>query len=270
MVQISLLLILLVTLVAIFAEQIAPYSPSQQMLADRLKGPSAKYLLGTDSLGRDIFSRVVFGARISLLVGVVSCVVGTLAGAFFGTIAGYFGGWIDNLFNRVADIFLAFPGLLTALVLVAALGASLANVIIAITLSIVPRIAKLIRASVLSIRERDYVQAAKSLGASHARIILRHVIPNSIAPVLVFATLQVPTAIIAEASLSFLGAGVPPPTPTWGGMVSEGKSMLIRAPWIALGPGGAIALTVLAFNMLGDTVRDMLDARLRKAGGASK
>lgn len=251
-------------LAAVFADVLVPYNPNQQAILERLQPPGGTHWLGTDNFGRDVLSRVIVGARISLQVSLVSCLLGTFIGSLLGAVAAYRGGILDTLLNRLMDIALAFPALVLTMALVAVLGVSLRNVIIAITLSIIPRTFRLMRGTVYSIRERDYVKAAWSLGASHTRIIFRHILPNSMAPVVVYATLQIPMAIIAESSLAFLGLGVPPPTPTWGGMVSEGKGHLLTAPWVALAPGGAIALTVLAFNLIGDAARDLLDVRIRK------
>lgn len=269
------IVIIALVFVALLADVIAPYNPEQQNLAGSLTPPQLlqraadidgqRYWLGSDHMGRDVLSRVIYGARISLMVGLISVFCASVAGTLLGAVAGYFRGWVDVIISRFIDILLAFPSLITTLALMAALGRSLTNVIIAISISILPRIARLIRGSVLSIRERDYVQASRALGATHVHIIFKHIIPNTIAPVLVYATLQIPSAIIAEAYLSFLGAGVPPPEPTWGNMASEGKTYLMTAPWIAIVPGAAIAVTVLAFNLLGDAIRDLLDPRLRQS-----
>ena len=253
-------------LVAIFANWIAPFDVTVPDLLNRYASPSSQHWFGTDALGRDVFSRVVFGARISLEVGIsvvsVSAVIGILIGAF----AGYFGGIVDKVLNGyVFNVFLAFPGLLLAIALVAFLGAGLGKLILALCVIGWVGYARVMRGQVLKVREYDYVQAAKALGASSTRIIFTHILPNAIQPLIVQASLGMAGAVLAEASLSFLGLGIPPPAPSWGTMIEEsrGFDILTSAPHVMFFPGIAIALTVLAFNFLGDGLREWLDPKQR-------
>lgn len=256
-------IVLLVVLAAVFAPQLATHDPNAQKLAHRLLPPLAEgHLLGTDNVGRDIWSRVVYGARVSLKVAFVAVSIGAGAGLILGLIAGYVGGWVDMVIGRVIDVIMAFPTILLALAIVAALGPSLTNSIIAIGVASTPRFARVIRGVVLSISERDFVHAANALGSSDTRIVLRHILPNVASPIIVLASLSTGTAILVEASLSFLGLGVAPPTPTWGSMITDGKQYMDLAPWISVVAGLAIMLAVLGFNLLGDGLRDALDTRL--------
>jgi peptide/nickel transport system permease protein len=241
---------------------LAPWDPYAQELALRLAGPSGTHLFGLDELGRDILSRLLVGARISLLVGLAVVSVSSSVGILMGSIAGYYGGRIDDVISRVMDVLLAFPGILLAIALVAVLGPSLTNVILALSVIGWVGYARLVRAQVLRVRELEYVQAARALGARTPRILLRHVIPATLPTVIVQATLGMAGAIIAEASLSFLGLGVQPPTPSWGTMLDAGRSHLFDAPHLTLFPGLAIAVLVLGFNFLGDGLRDRIDPRL--------
>ena len=249
-------------LAALFGPWLAPSDAYAQELALRLAGPTAGHFFGLDELGRDIFSRLLVGARISLLVGLAVVSVSSSLGILIGSIAGYYGGRIDQLISRVMDVLLAFPGILLAIALVAVLGPSLTNVILALSVIGWVGYARLVRAQVLRIRELEYVQAARALGAKTPRILLRHVIPATLPTVIVQGTLGMAGAIIAEASLSFLGLGVQPPTPSWGTMLDAGRSHLFDAPHLTLFPGLAIALLVLGFNFLGDGLRDRIDPRL--------
>ncbi len=251
-------------LAALFGPLIVPINPSVQQLALRLEGPSLAHWFGLDELGRDILTRVVYGARISLLVSVVVVFVSSVAGILVGSIAGYFGGWIDEAISRIIDILLAFPGLLLAIALVAVLGPSLTNVVFALSLIGWVGYARLVRGQVLRAREFEFVQAARALGASTFRILLRHVIPTAIPAVTVQATLGMGGAILAEAALSFLGLGVQPPTPSWGTMLNGGRIHLLDAPHLTIFPGVAIATLVLGFNVLGDGLRDALDPVTRR------
>ncbi|MBI2166300.1 MAG: ABC transporter permease [Chloroflexi bacterium] len=261
---ISGLIIVAVVLAAGLADWVAPSHYRTQDIPARLQGPSPQHFFGTDDLGRDIFSRVIYGSRISLLVGLVAVALGVVHGSIWGFLSGYLGGKLDMTVQRLMDAILAVPLLVMALVVVATLGASLFNVILALAFILTPRANRLLRGSVLSARENIYVEAARAVGCSSWRIALRHILPNVTAPIIVLATISLGSAIITEASLSFLGMGVPPPFPTWGGMLSgEGRSYMIYAPWIAIFPGLAITITVLAFNLLGDALRDVLDPRLR-------
>ncbi len=247
--------------VALFAPLIAPYSPSAQNLAEDLRPSSPAHLLGQDKLGRDILSRVIYGSRISLQVGFLAVGVSLVIGLAVGGVAGYLGGWVDDIVMRGVDILLAFPGILLAVAASAVLGPSLRNVILALSLIGWTGYARLVRGEVLSLKEREFVKAAEALGASRARILARHILPLVIAPLLVQATFGMAGVIVAEASLSFLGLGVQPPTPSWGAMLNEGRPFLLVAPHLALYPGLAIMLTVLGLNFLGDGLRDLLDVR---------
>ena len=252
-------IVLLVVVAALFGPGLAPFDPSAQQLALRLEGPTGLHWFGLDELGRDIFTRVLYGARISLLVGTVVVGVSSTVGIALGAVAGYFGGRIDEAISRVIDILLAFPGLLLAIALVAVLGPSLTNVVFALTLIGWVGYARLVRGQVLRARELEFVQAARALGATTPRILLRHVIPTTLPAVTVQATLGMGAAILNEASLSFLGLGVQPPTPSWGTMLNYGRGHLLDAPHLTIFPGVAIAVLVLGFNFLGDGLRDALD-----------
>lgn len=248
---------------AIFAPYIAPHDPIKQNILARYKAPSSKYLLGTDELGRDILSRIIYGARYSLLIGVISISIALLLGIFLGVVAGYFGGRVDLLLMRLIDILLAFPYILLAIAIVAILGPDLQNAMLAISIVNVPRFARIIRSSVLTIKENEFIQAAKALGASDLRIIVRHLLPNCLGPLIVQSTLSMASAILSAAGLSFLGLGAQPPTPEWGAMLSDARSALQIAPWVVTFPGLAIMLNVLGFNLLGDGLRDALDPKLK-------
>lgn len=252
------------TLAALLAPIIAPYSPTKQKVTNALKPPSAENLLGTDELGRDILSRVIYGGQASLQVGIVAVGFAMIVGITLGLIAGYWSNSLaEQVIMRAMDALLAFPALVLALALVAALGASLQNAIIAIGVVGIPAYARLTRGQVLSVREREYIEAARTIGASDTRIILRHILPNVTAPLIVQSSLGVAFAILAEAGLSFLGLGVQPPTPSWGSMLAAGRGYLEIDPWLIIGPGTAIFLAVLGFNFLGDGIRDVLDPWLR-------
>lgn len=248
---------------AILAPVISPYDPNAQDLAASIQGPSADHWLGTDQLGRDIATRLMYGARISLLIGVLAVLIGLVVGVPLGMVAGYYGGWADLAISRFADMMFAFTSILLALTLVAVLGVSLQNVIIAVGISVIPVIIRLVRSSVLSLREEPYVEAARALGASDFRIITRHVFRNSLTPVLVHGTLSIGVSILLAAGLGFLGLGVQSPTAEWGTMLGEGRQFIFSAPHMTTFPGVAIFLAVLAFNLLGDGLRDALDPRMR-------
>jgi len=249
-------------LLAVFARQVAPHDPVRQDLPRALQGPSWHYPLGTDEFGRCVLSRILFGARISLVVGIIATAIGAGAGTLLGLAGGYFRG-LDGLVMRSMDVLLAFPGILLAIAIMAALGPSLPNVMIAVGIRSIPSFARVTRSMVLSLKELDFVQGAHALGAGHPRVLFRHIFPNSVSPLLVFSSMQVATAILLAAILSFLGLGVQPPTPEWGKMVSDGRSYLMEAPHVSLFPGIAIFLTVMGFNCLGDGLRDALDPRVR-------
>jgi peptide/nickel transport system permease protein len=249
---------------ALLAGWLAPHDPYGMDLAQALATPGPDSLLGRDEQGADIFSRLLFGARISLLVGLTSVAASALIGIVMGLVAGYAGGWLDLLLMRVVDVFLAFPGLLLAIALVAVLGPGLSNVVIALAALGWTGFARLTRGQVLALRGQDAVLAAQALGAGAWRVMLRHILPNILAPVLVQASFAAAAAILAEASLSFLGLGAPPGTPSWGAMLSEGKHVLIEAPHVSIPPGLAIAAVVLGFNLLGDALGDWLDPKRRR------
>jgi peptide/nickel transport system permease protein len=257
------LVLITVTLCAVFAAQIAPYSPTRQNFLDEKEPPSREHLMGTDEFGRDVFSRVIWGAQASLLAGAVAASIALVIGLVLGMLAAFYGGALDNVTMRAMDIILAFPYILLAIAVVAILGPGLVNAMIAIGIVYVPYYARVVRGSVLSVRAREYVEAARALGAADHRVMLQHVLPNALAPVIVQTTLNVGTAIIDTAGLSFLGLGTQPPTPDWGNMLAGGRSYVIDAPWIATFPGLAILVTVLAFNLMGDALRDAFDPRLR-------
>ncbi|MBY3555154.1 ABC transporter permease [Modestobacter lapidis] len=248
---------------AILAPLISPYDPNQQNLVAAIQGPSAEHWLGTDQLGRDIATRLMYGARISLMIGVLAVLIGLVIGVPLGMIAGYYGGWADLAISRFADMMFAFTSILLALTLVAVLGVNLQNVIIAVGISVIPVIIRLVRSSVLSLREEPYVEAARALGASNLRIITRHVFRNSLTPVLVHGTLSIGVSILLAAGLGFLGLGVQSPTAEWGTMLGEGRQFIFSAPHLTTFPGIAIFLAILAFNLLGDGLRDALDPRMR-------
>ena len=259
----ALSIIAITVVAAVFSPALARHDPVKMDPMNNLSAPTSKYWIGSDRLGRDQLSRLIYGARISLLIGVGSVAISVAAGVAIGTVAGYFGRWWDEVLMRFVDGLASIPGLLLALGLVAVTGGAVLNVIIAIAITATPAKARLIRAQVLSIRERDYVMAARSIGASNSRMIMGHILPNSMAPIIVAATLSLGAAIVAEASLSFLVVGVKPPTPTWGGMLRHAFETVERAPWLTFAPGAAIFLLVLAFNFAGDALRDVLDPRLR-------
>ena len=249
---------------ALFSELITIHDPLSTNAAMSLAAPGAVHWMGADNFGRDVYSRIVFGARISLAVGIGSTALGCLFGVVLGLLSGYLAGWVDLLVQRVIDILQALPLLVLALVLAAALGPSLRNTIIAISIPLIPYVARVIRANTLSLRELPFVEAARAIGMSDMRIALRHVLPNTLAPLIVLATAQLGAAILTEAALSFLGLGIPEPYPSWGRMLSESAAEYVRtAPWLVIFPGIAISLVVFGTNLLGDAVRDLLDPRQR-------
>ncbi len=261
-------LIAVFVILALFGPWIAPQDPTHIDLPSRLMGPSASHWFGTDELGRDILSRIIYGARISMLVG--SCVVATslTLGLIFGSIAGYYGGFLDRFLNVIVmNAFMSFPGILLAIAFVAFLGPGLFNLILALSIGGWVGYARLVRAQVLAVKEREFVEAARALGASDVRIVVRHIVPNIIQPVIVQAAIGMAGAILAEATMSFLGLGVPPPTATWGSMLNDGRSHLFDAPHLVLFPAAAVMLAVLSFNFIGDGLRDYLDPRSRIEAG---
>ncbi len=254
---------ILLILVAIAAPYVAPYDPIHQDLANSLAGPSMTHLAGTDVHGRDIFSRIIYGTRISLRIGFLGMLLGCVVGVILGLASGYYGGWADTVIMRLMDVQLAFPGLLVAICIIAIIGPGLENVIVAVGIFSVPLFARVTRGQILSLKEQDFIVAARMMGAQDGRIMLNHLLPNAVAPLLVLCTLRIATAILTAASLSFLGLGAQPPTPEWGAMLSDGRAYLAIAPHVATTPGLAILITVLSFNLLGDGLRDALDPRLK-------
>ncbi|KUK17163.1 nickel transporter permease [Thermococcus sibiricus] len=264
---IGLSIILLLVFVAIFAPFLAPYpeqAKGEPNLKERLQPPSWKHPFGTDHMGRDIFSRVIYGARTSLLIGFSVVSIALVIGLFLGLIAGYFGGKFDLLIMRITDIFLAFPPLLLALLIASTLGRGLMNAILALAISWWPWYTRLVRGMAISVKNRPYVEAAKAMGVADWKIMIRHILPNSVSPLIVQATMDIGSAILEAAALSFLGLGVQPPTPDWGLMISEGKNYFLNYWWYPVFPGLAIFVTVIAFNLLGDAIREVIDPRLRR------
>ncbi|MBM7579540.1 ABC transporter permease [Jeotgalibacillus terrae] len=250
-------------LVAIFAPLIAPQGINEQDLPNRLQPPSADFWFGTDDFGRDIFSRVVFGARLSLTVGFLAVVGSAIVGSMLGIIAGYYGKWVDTIISRIFDIMLAFPSILLAIAVVSILGPSLRNALIAIAIINIPNFGRLIRSRVLSVKEEEYIMAAKAIGMSDSRILFSHVLPNSMTPIIVQGSLAIATAILEAAALGFLGLGAQIPEPEWGAMLAASRALLVQAPWTLFFPGLAIMLAVLGFNLMGDGLRDALDPKMK-------
>lgn len=264
--MVGLVLLILLILVAIFASVIVDYDTEviEQHMAERLQDPSREHWLGTDQYGRDLFARVIYGTRISLSVGTITVIFALLMGTILGATAGYFGGWVDNVIMRIMDVFLALPQTLLAVAVVAAFGIDIKNLVLALSIAYTPWFARIIRASVLTVGKSDFIEAAKCCGTSNFRIIWRHVLPNALGPIIVQATLQVGLAIIAIASMSFIGLGIIPPTPEWGSMLSESKEAMRYHMNLSLAPGMAILITVLSINLVGDGLRDALDPRLKR------
>jgi ABC-type dipeptide/oligopeptide/nickel transport system permease subunit len=258
-------LLIVVCLLVIFAPLLTPYDPIKQNFRDILVGPNPTHWLGTDNYGRDVWSRILYGGQISLTMGSISVVIGAVIGVALGLVSGYYGGMSDGIIMRFMDAMLAFPGILMAITVVAILGSSLNNVMIAVGISSIPGFARLARGSVLSAKENEYVFAARVAGCRSGRIMLVHILPNIFAPLLTYSTLRVSTSIIAASSLSFLGLGAQRPTPEWGVMLSDGREYMRQYWWLSMFPGLAIMITALSINMLGDGLRDALDPRLRRA-----
>lgn len=266
MAMLGLAILVVLVLCAVFADVIADYETKvvAQNIANRLKGPGAEHWFGTDEFGRDIFARIIHGSRVSLVVGLISVSVSLILGGILGAFAGFYGGRIDNVIMRVMDIFLAVPSILLAMTIVAALGSSLVNVMLAIGVSGIPTYARIVRAAVMSVKDQEFVEASRAIGATNVTTIFREIIPNCLAPIIVQATLSVAGAILSTASLSFIGLGVQPPDPEWGAMLSGGRNFLRDAVHLTLFPGLAIVITILALNLLGDGLRDALDPRLKQ------
>ncbi|MNB65216.1 Glutathione transport system permease protein GsiD [compost metagenome] len=256
-------IIILFFLTAIIGPFLAPYDPLEQDLANNYQGPSKDHLLGTDNLGRDTLSRLIYGARISLMISVISVSLSLAVGLILGVTAGYYGGRTESVIMRFVDILLAFPGILLAIVIVAVLGNGLVNTMIAVAIFSVPDFSRIIRSSVISLKKMDYIEACRASGASDLRIILSHIIPNSLSPIIVQSTLMLGTAILTASGLSFIGLGVQPPDPEWGAMLSKARELMRSAPMAAIAPGVAITLVVLSFSLVGDGLRDALDPKLK-------
>ena len=262
-VVLGMIIILLFVITAIFAPWLAPYNPDKTDLNNALLQPGKAHWLGTDSLGRDTLSRTIYGTRVSLIIGVVVVVLGSIAGMALGLIAGYYGRWINAVIMRIVDMLMAFPMLILALLIVSLLGGGINNVIMALAFAMVPAYARLMCGQVISVKENDYILAGRSMGATHTRIMLRHLAPNCFPPLIVMMTMMLGTTILAEAGLSFLGIGVQPPIATWGNMVNDGRQYLLSNPMLSFAPGLVIMLVVYGFNMVGDGLRDALDPQLR-------
>ena len=261
--MLGLAIVIALILIALFAPLLAPYDPIARIKADSSLAPSSVHLFGTDLLGRDIFSRVIFGSRISLEVGIIAVGISMIIGLFFGALSGYFGSIPDTIIMRIADIFFAFPYILGAIAIMTVLGPGVINIFIAIGILGWASFARIFRSSILAIKNKEYIEAARALGASNYRIITKHIFPNAFTPIIVYATMNVGTAIIVEAALSFLGLGVQPPTAAWGKMLAESLDYIDIAPWMMVFPGLAIVITVLGFVLLGDGLRDAFDPKLR-------
>ena len=260
---IGLVIIILLSVSALFAGKIAPYGYDDQHLKMRFLPPSLEHLFGTDEYGRDIFSRIIYGSRTSLMVGIVSVSISCVLGTLLGAVAGFYGRWIDNGIMRIIDIMLAIPNILLAISIAATLGPGITNVMIAVGISSIPGYARLVRASVLSIKDQEFIEAARAIGTGDIRIIVQQILPNCLAPIIVQATMSIAIAILSAAALSFIGLGVSPPTPEWGSMLSGGRAYIRDYWWVVAFPGLAIMITVFAFNLFGDGLRDALDPRLK-------
>lgn len=257
-------IVIIFTILAILAPVIAPYDPSHIEMSKKLQTPSSEHWLGTDDKGRDILSRLLYGSRISLTVGILSTVLGAVVGIVLGIVSGYYGRWIDSVIMRICDVLLAFPGILLALAIVSILGASTTNVIIAVAFFAIPTFARIVRGSTLSVKKLEYIDAIRAMGSSDFRIIFKHILPNILSPIIVQSTLYIASAIITASALSFLGMGTQPPTPEWGTMLAQGRSYVAQAPHLTLIPGLVILLVVVGFNLFGDGLRDALDPKTKK------
>ena len=261
--KIGLIGVLVIIILSVLAPVIAPYDVTEMFTQDKLTGPSSQYFFGTDNFGRDVFSRVIFGAKVSLRVGIISVGIAASFGLIFGVVAGYFEGKVDNIIMRFMDILFAFPSILLALFIVSVLGPSITNTMIAIGIVNTPVFTRTVRASVISVKSMEYIVSATSIGLKPKNIILRHIIPNILAPFTVQATLALSGAILTEASMSFLGLGIQPPDPSWGSMLNESRKYMEMAPWLVIFPAAFIIFTILSFNILGDSLRDVLDPKLK-------
>lgn len=263
---IGLILVIIFIAIAVFSDYLMPYDPIKNYPKERLQAPSSEHLAGTDEMGRDCMSRLMKGATNSLSIAFVSVAFAGIIGTFLGSLCGYYGGWFDSLIMRLMDLIFSFPAMLLALAISAALGAGFLNTVMAISIVYLPIFSRTARGSVLQIREMEYIEAARCVGAKNMRIIFRHILPNALAPLIVQVSLGLSWAILTESSLSYLGLGTQPPNPSWGSMLSQSRVMMELAPWLMIGPGAAIMLAVLGFNLLGDAIRDLTDPRLRSRG----
>jgi peptide/nickel transport system permease protein len=264
-------IVLALLIVAVLADVLAPYHFNATSLAQALQRPSAVHWFGTDELGRDVLSRVVYGARVSMYVGLAATAIATVLGGLIGVVAGYFGRTVDLVLQRLVDAWMSFPGLVMALIILALLGPGLGSVILALGLSQAFPQSRVIRGATLAVREQAFIEASRAVGATHGRVLVRHVLPNVVAPLIVTASNFLGFVILIEAAVSFLGYGAPPPQPSWGGMLSAtGRGYMLRAPWLSIFPGVALSLAVFGFNVLGDALRDLLDPRLRASGAATE
>ncbi|WP_432663464.1 ABC transporter permease [Wukongibacter baidiensis] len=261
--RIGFLGVCLVIIVGLLAPVVSPYNPVEMFKDSLLEGPSKKFLLGTDEYGRDIFSRICYGARVSIFVGLLAVGIGSICGGTLGLIAGYCEGWIDNVIMRTMDILFAFPSILLSLAIVSVLGTELINTVIAIGVVMIPVFTRTLRAAVISTKSKEFITSAYTIGIKDTRIMFKHILPNAMAPFIVQITLSLSSAILVEASLSFLGLGVQPPNPSWGSMLNASRKFMELAPWTAIFPAAAIILTILSFNILGDSLRDILDPKLK-------
>jgi len=259
----GLIVLLFFIIIAVFAPLIAPYDPYETDVGNALLQPSRHHLLGTDAVGRDILSRIIFGSRTSLLIGLTVVAISTLIGTILGVLAGYYGGWIQTVIMRLIDAYMAFPMIILALMVSSLLGGGIKNVVIALSVAMMPGYARLMCGQTMHIKENDYIMAERSLGAGNFNIMFRHIVPNCLSPLIVMVTMMLGSVILAEAGLSFLGVGITPPTAAWGSMVNEGRPYLTTSPFLAFSPGIAIMLVVFAFNMVGDGLRDAIDPSLR-------
>ena len=259
----GLIIMAVIILVAILSPWISPYDYAKTSKADRYAAPSATHWFGCDAMGRDIFSRILYGARASLLMGLAATLVATVIGVLLGSLVGYFGGWVDNLVMRLLDILQAIPGMLLSIAISAALGSGIGNTILALSIGGIPMTVRLLRGSILTVRKQEYIEAAEKINCSRFRVITSHILPNSIAPVIVSVTMGIGNTILQAAGLSYIGLGVQPPTPEWGAMLSDGKSVIFKYPWLCIFPGLAIMIVVLCLNMLGDGLRDAMDPKLK-------
>lgn len=264
MAMLGLFILVILVLVAIFADVIAPYAYDAQDLLSMRQAPSAEHIFGTDEFGRDIFSRIIYGSRLSLVVGFISVGIALVLGGILGAIAGFYGGLLDDIIMRCMDILLAIPQVLLAIAIIASLGNGLVNLMIAVGISSIPSYARIVRASVMTIRGEEYIEAAHASGTGDAKIIMKHILPNCLAPVIVQVTLGIANAILSCAALSFIGLGITPPSPEWGAMLSGARNYVLTYPYMSVFPGLAIILTVLALNLLGDGLRDALDPKLKR------